>query len=187
MSFTRFIYLILIVSITWCSYYIFSSERNSDVQIAPNTELPMFSGNKLENTTYGDDGIRSYVIVANHLDYFAKSGSTLFEQPILFVYKGGEIVEWKVTSKTAVLDDDQVLTLYDDVLMHNLLPGASFDTMATDKMTINLNNRDFYANQKVILVGPQFENTGGAMHGNLNSHIATLTNDVQGRYETVTP
>ncbi|ASI95375.1 LPS export ABC transporter periplasmic protein LptC [Vibrio rotiferianus] len=187
MSFTRLLYLLLLFVVAWCGYYLLSAEQSDQIQVAPNLELPMFSGSGLENTTYAEDGVRSYVIRSSSLDHYAKSGDTIFEKPELMVYREGSVIEWKVTAKRAVLDEDQVLTLYDKVLMQNLLPEASFDTMATDKMVINLNNRDFKAEQQVLLVGPQFETTGGAMQGNLKLHTATLSEQVQGRYETITP
>nr|WP_321275688.1 LPS export ABC transporter periplasmic protein LptC [uncultured Vibrio sp.] len=187
MSFTRLIYLLLIFVIAWCAYYIVTPKSTDTIQVAPDSELPMFSGTGLENITYGENGVRSYIIRSTNLDYFAKSGETIFNNPTLMVYREGSVVEWKVTASRAVLDESQTLTLYDKVLMQNLLAGASFDTMATDKLVINLTNRDFKADQQVMLVGPQFETTGGAMQGNLKQHTATLTDNVQGRYETVTP
>ncbi|MGY0617174.1 LPS export ABC transporter periplasmic protein LptC [Vibrio sp. FJH11] len=187
MSFTRLCYVLLIFVIAWCTYYLVTPKSKDTIQVAPNTELPMFSGTGLENITYGEDGVRSYIIRSNNLDYYAKSGETIFNNPTLMVYREGNVVEWKVTATRAVLDKNQTLTLYDKVLMQNLLPDASFDTMATDKMVINLTNRDFKADQQVMLVGPQFETTGGAMQGNLKQHTATLTDKVQGRYETITP
>ncbi|CAM3075274.1 LPS export ABC transporter periplasmic protein LptC [Vibrio mytili] len=187
MSFTRLINLLLIFIVAWCGYYLITPRNDDTVQVAPDTELPMFSGTGLENITYGEDGVRSYIIRSTNLDYYAKSGETIFNAPTLMVYREGKTVEWKITATRAVLDEDQILTLYDKVLMQNLLPDASFDTMATDKLVINLTNRDFTANQQVMLVGPQFETTGGAMEGNLKQHTATLTDNVQGRYEIVTP
>ncbi|EKM28608.1 lipopolysaccharide-assembly, LptC-related family protein [Vibrio harveyi] len=177
----------MIFVVAWCGYYLMTPKSNENIQVAPNLELPMFSGTGLENITYGEDGVRSYIIRSTNLDHYAKSGDTIFKSPTLMVYREGSVVEWKVTATRAVLDEDQILTLYDNVLMQNLLPGASFDTMATDKLVINLTNRDFKADQQVMLVGPQFETTGGAMQGNLKAHTATLTDEVQGRYETVTP
>ncbi|AXY00220.1 LPS export ABC transporter periplasmic protein LptC [Vibrio alfacsensis] len=187
MSLTRLIYVLLIFVIAWCGYYLLTPKNNDGLQVAPNLELPMFSGTGLENITYGENGVRSYIIRSTTLDHYAKSGETIFNDPTLMVYRDGSVIEWKVSAVKAVLDEDQILTLYDNVLMQNLLPDASFDTMATDKMVINLTNRDFKADQQVMLVGPQFETTGGAMKGNLNVHTATLTSEVQGRYETVTP
>ncbi|AUI87047.1 LPS export ABC transporter periplasmic protein LptC [Vibrio azureus] len=187
MSFTRSIYLLLLVIVAWCGYYLFAPSTNDATQIASDTEQPIFSGHKLENITYGKDGLRSYSIQAEKLDHYSASGETIFAQPTLMVYREGSTLEWKMSAVKAVLDQQKVLTLYDDVLMQNLLPDASFKTLSTDKVVINLTSRDFKADQKVKLLGPKFETTGGAMHGNLKANTATLTDEVQGRYEIVTP
>ena len=80
-----------------------------------------------------------------------------------------------------------VLTLYDNVLAKNLLPDSGFDTMSTDVLGIQLDNRDFWADNQVTLVGPQFETVGQAMKGNFAENNAILYKHVQGRYETLTP
>ncbi len=187
MSLSRIGYVILAL-ITACSaYYLYGKHETKAVQVAPNLELPMFSGKKLSNTSYDSKGTRSHQISSSHLDHYAKSGDTIFEDPTLVIYRDGSTIEWRVTARRAILDDNQVLTLYDKVLMRNLLPGAAFDTMATEKLVIDFANRDFKAEQQVLLVGAQFETKGEAMKGNLELNTATLYNQVQGRYETLTP
>ena len=52
---------------------------------------------------------------------------------------------------------------------------------------IQLDNRDFWADNQVTLVGPQFETVGQAMKGNFAENNAILYKHVQGRYETLTP
>ncbi|ASG04538.1 LPS export ABC transporter periplasmic protein LptC [Vibrio anguillarum] len=187
MSLSRVLYVILIFIASWSAYYLFDKEQNTDIQVAPNLELPSFSGKNLDNTTYNEQGIRSYIIQSTHLDHYAKSGDTIFEYPILKVFRDGILQEWEITAKRGVLDEEQVLTLYDDVLAKNLLADSSFDTLSTIKMSIQLNNRDFWADNQVDLVGPQFETQGQAMKGNFADNTAILYNHVQGRYETLTP
>ncbi len=85
MSFTRLIYLLLIFIIAWCGYYLVTHRSADTIQVAPNTELPMFSGTGLENITYGEDGVRSYIIRSNNLDHYAKSGATIFQSPTLII------------------------------------------------------------------------------------------------------
>lgn len=187
MSVARILYVLLFFVASWSAYYLYSQREAQTIQVAPNLELPMFSGTALKNTSYNEYGQRSHQIASSHLDHYAKSGDTIFENPTLAIYRDGEALEWKVSAKRAVLNDKQVLTLYDNVLMQNLLPDAGFDTLATAKLEINLANRDFRADQQVLLVGPQFETSGAAMQGNLQTNTATLYNKVQGRYETLTP
>lgn len=187
MSLSRIGYLIVLFVICWSAYYLFDKQQSYDIQVEPDTELPMFSGQGLQNTSYSESGVRSYVITSTKLDHFAKSGDTLFNLPILKVYKKGETQEWEITADTGVLNKDHVLTLTTNVLVKNLLPDSGFDTMSTDTMSIQLDNRDFWADNQVTLIGPQFETIGQAVTGNFADNHATLYKHVQGRYETLTP
>lgn len=187
MSLSRIGYLILAFIICWSSYYLFDKQQSYDIQVEPDTELPMFSGEDLVNTSYNEKGIRSYVITSENLDHYARSGDTIFHQPVLKVYKEGTTQEWEVTAVRGVLSQDHVLTLYEDVLATNLLPDSGFDTLSTEVMNIQLDSRDFWADNQVIMVGPQFETVGHAMTGNFADNHATLYNHVQSRYETITP
>ncbi|AAF95667.1 TPA: LPS export ABC transporter periplasmic protein LptC [Vibrio cholerae] len=187
MSLSRIVYVLLLFIASWSLYYLLGQEQDSKIQVAPNLELPMFSGENLENISYDEQGIRNYVITSIHLDHYAKSGNTLFKAPILKVYREGTLQEWEITARRGILSKDQVLTLYDDVLAKNLLPDSGFDTLTTSEMSIQLKSRDFWADKPVELRGPQFETHGQAMKGNFADHSAELYNQVQGRYETLTP
>ena len=187
MSLSRIGYLILAFALCWSGYYYYERQQKETPQISPNLEQPMFSGQTLTNTSYTDKGLRSYVITSKSLDHFAKSGDTVFEKPVLKVYKDGLIQEWEITASTGVLDKKHILTLSTDVIVKNLLSDSGFDTLSTESMSIELDNRDFWADNQVIINGPQFETVGQAMKGNFADHNATLYKSVQGRYETLTP
>ncbi len=187
MSLSRIVYLVLIFIASWSAYYLYSKYEAATEQVAPNMEMPQFSGQNLENTSYNKHGLRSHKIYSSHLDYYADSGETIFTNPILSVYRDGKEVEWRVTAHRAVLSKKQVLTLYDTVNVKNLLPDASFSTMTTDKLIINLASRFFRADNKVTIIAPHFETIGAELNGNFKFNKATLYNSVQGKYETLTP
>ncbi len=74
MSLSRIVYVLLLFIASWSLYYLLGQEQDSKIQVAPNLELPMFSGENLENISYDEQGIRNYVITSIHLDHYAKSG-----------------------------------------------------------------------------------------------------------------
>ncbi|WP_428775514.1 LPS export ABC transporter periplasmic protein LptC [Vibrio sp.] len=187
MSLSRFGYILLIFIGSWSAYYLYDRDSGFDQQVEPDTELPIFSGSQLQNTSYTDKGLRSYAITSEHLDHYAKSGDTKFTRPVLKVFREGDQLEWQITAETGVLDDNNVLTLTTNVTAKNLLPDSGFDTLSTDSISIQLDNRDFWADTQVTLVGQQFETVGQAMKGNFAENTAVLYNHVQGRYETLTP
>jgi lipopolysaccharide export system protein LptC len=187
MTLSRIIYAMLVIVAAYSSYYIYLGRQPNVVQISPDLELPALSGHNINNVTYNESGLRSYRVAAKYLDYFAKSGDTVFEYPTLHVFKDGTTEEWQISADRGVLDKHQKLRLYGNVLARNLLPEASFTTMATRELLIDLTDRNFWADTQVLLVGPLFETKGQAMKGNFRDNVATLYNKVQGRYETLTP
>ncbi|MGX9418132.1 LPS export ABC transporter periplasmic protein LptC [Vibrio sp. RC27] len=187
MTFSRYLYIVLIGISGWLIYYINADNSQVDIQVTPDIELPAFSGSELSNTTYDPLGIRNYQIKSTSLEYYSTSGNTTFDAPILFVYREGTLVEWKITSKRGILAKDQVLTLYDDVVAENMLEGASFDTLKTEKLSIHLGTNDFWTDNDVVTKGPQFENFSHALKGNFNAQEAELYNHVQGVYENLIP
>ncbi|QIA62371.1 LPS export ABC transporter periplasmic protein LptC [Vibrio astriarenae] len=187
MTLSRAAHILLVMIIFFCGYYLLQEEEGYDIQVSPDEELPLFSGKNMSNTAYTQDGVRNYEITSTHLEYYAKSGDTVFESPVLRIYKDGQVLEWEISARRAKLNEDHVLVLYDKVIAKNLLPTSSFDTMATEKLNIQLDARDFWADQTVRLNGPQFITRGQAMKGNFKDNTATLYEHVQGRYETLTP
>ena len=187
MSLARIAYILLFFVATWSGYYLYDKEQEFDIQVAPNQELPMFTGRNIENTSYTEQGLRSYIITSVYLENFAENGDIWFDLPVLKVYKDGTIQEWEITADRAKLDSDQILTLYDNVIANNMLDESGFDTMTTSELSIKLTNRDFWADNQVVLIGPQFETEGQAMKGNFADNNAVLYNYVQGRYETLAP
>ena len=187
MSLSRIGYLLLIVIIGASGYYLMTNKTSYDIQVEPDVELPIFTGRNLINTSHDILGVRNYVIISNKLDNYASSGDTIFDKPVLKVYQNGDIQEWEITAERGVLTKDHVLTLESNVLGKNLLPDSGFNTLSTDIMNIQLDNRDFWADDQVTLVGPQFETVGQAMKGNFADNTAILYKHVQGRYETLTP
>ncbi|GAD88177.1 MULTISPECIES: LPS export ABC transporter periplasmic protein LptC [Vibrio] len=187
MTGSRIFQIVLIGIICVSGYYLLINQEQEVIQVEPSTELPMFTGRQVTNTTYDLDGIRSYKISSEKLDHYATSGDTLFDNLIMYVYRDGTVEEWQVVSDTAVLDKNHQLTLAGNVIATNLLPDASFETLTTDKMTIELDSKDFSSDVQVTLKGPQFLNIGQAMQGNLDKNEAVLFNHVKGIYEKAKP
>ncbi len=184
MSMPRWVQLLLVVIIIGCGYYLLQGHEASSLQVAPDRELPQFSGHNVVDDSYDLDGVRSYRITSSYLDHYAGSGDTVFEDIVLYIFREGDTVEWEIVSDRAVLDNNEHLNLRGNVVATNLLPDASFERMTTDVMIIELASKDFHTDTQVTLEGPTFENMGQAAFGNFGKNEATLFNKVIGVYET---
>jgi lipopolysaccharide export system protein LptC len=183
MSLSRLLFVLLLLVGSWSGYYLYDKNSQPEKQIAPDKELPIFTGGNLTNTSFNENGVRNYRVYSTHLEYFAQSGETHFYQPIFTVFREGETEEWRITSNQATLSNKNELLMEGDVVVHNLLPDATFTTMKTESLQLELITKDFMTEEDVFLVGPMFETMGHAMKGNFDSHNAELYNSVQGRYE----
>ncbi|KEY90874.1 lipopolysaccharide export system protein lptC [Candidatus Photodesmus blepharus] len=181
MSLSRIVYVLLLFVIFCSAYYLLDKQKTFDIQIAPNQELPMFSSKRMENILYTENGIRSYIITSAHLNHFAE-GNTEFKFPVLDIYKKGQIQEWRVTANKATLSKNHILTLYDNVLVENLLNTSDVNIISTEKLSMELDNQNFWTNNEVTLTGHKFKTEGKAMKGNFSKKTALLYK-VQSRYE----
>lgn len=187
MSLSKLIYLLLIFVASWSAYYLYEQSATDSEQILPSAEAPMFTGTNLYNTSYDINGLRNYKIHSTSLEHYAQTGKTVFHQPKLIVYREGNVDEWIITSDTGVLNKDYELTLNGHVVARNTLEGSSFDKLTTEMMLLNLKTKDFSSDEEITMIGPQFINIGNAIKGNFDANVATLFNQVQGKYETLTP
>lgn len=187
MTSSRIFQLVLAGIIAFSGYYLLTNQEQTQVQIEPSAELPTFVGHRVTNTNFDQDGTRNYKITSEKLEHFSEEGNTIFDNIVLYVYREGTVEEWQVVSDVGVLDKTHKLTLTGNVVATNLLPDASFDTLETEKMIIELDSKDFNTDVQVTLTGPTFTNVGQALEGNLDTNEAVLFNHVQGVYEKAKP
>ncbi|AJR07397.1 LPS export ABC transporter periplasmic protein LptC [Photobacterium gaetbulicola] len=185
MTLQRLLYALLIAICAWTGYYLLEKHWADDVQIAPDAEKPIFTGKSVINTAYNESGQRSYQIDAAHLEHFSQSGNTDFVEPVLWVYKNGSETEWRISSNEARLDKNHILQMTGNVRIFNLLPESAVRVIQTDTLRLNLVSKDFDTPDHVIITGDAFQNEGTGMKGNMDRNIATLLNNVKGRYEAL--
>ncbi|EPE37242.1 lipopolysaccharide export system protein lptC [Candidatus Photodesmus katoptron] len=184
MNLSHIVYIILILSASYSIYYLFEKkEEKINRYITSNKQIPMFRSKNMENIFYTEEGIRSHIITSKHLKYFPKSGETEFEFPVLKIYKNGQIQEWEISSDKALLYENRILTLYDNVLAKNLLVQSVFDVMSTKELNIELNNKNFWSHDHVVFIGQKFKIEGQEMKGNFIKNTAILSKKVKGQYE----
>lgn len=187
MSLSRILYGVLVLICLACGYYLWTHEDDTVITVNPSVEMPAFNGRNLKNVAYTDNGMRSYSISSSYLSHFAKSGETIFDYPVLRIFANGSIQEWEISANRAVLNKDEELVLQGNIIARNLLPDSGFDTLSTEQMSIQLDNRDFWTDTDILLLGPQFETQGAAMKGNFSNHLAELYKKVNSKYEILSP
>ncbi|MGF1700051.1 LPS export ABC transporter periplasmic protein LptC [Photobacterium makurazakiensis] len=185
MTLQRLLYVLLIVICAWTGYYLLDKHWQADIQVAPDTEKPIFTGKSVVNTAFNQSGLRSYQIDANYLEHFSSSGNTDFVEPVLWLYRDGTETEWRISSNTARLDKNHVLQMTGNVRIFNLLPESAVKVIKTENLRIDLVSKDFDTPDHVTITGDAFQNEGLGMKGNMDRSVATLLKNVKGRYEAL--
>ena len=185
MTLKRLLYALLLLICAWTGYYLLEKYWQSDVQVEPDAEKPLFSGSAVTNTAFNESGVRSYQIDSDRLEHYSKSGDTDFVKPVLWIYRDGTDIEWRISANTARLDKNQVLQMNGNVRIFNLLPASAIKVIQTDSLRLDLISKDFDTADQVIITGTAFYNEGTGMKGNMDRSVATLLNNVKGRYEAL--
>lgn len=185
MTFKRLVYMLLIVLCAWSGYYLLQKHWQKEEQVALDTEKPIFTGSGVKNTAYTETGIRSYRIESDTLEYYNLSGNTDFRQPVIWVYKDGVETEWRISANHATLNKEHILQMSGNVRIFNLLPDSAIEAIKTDTLQLDLISKDFETSDPVTITGSAFQNEGIGMKGNMERSVATLMNNVKGRYEAL--
>lgn len=184
MNLTKLAWLLLLMCSASCGYYIYTQiDGQKEQQVAIDETKPLFTAKDITTTSYNLDGVRSYTLNSAFLEHFTNTDETHFSQPLLHTFKQGITQEWRVTADKAVLKDKHILQMTGNVQIHNLLPTTQLKSIATDEVTLNLSNRDFWINSDVLILGVSFSTRGKRGQGNFDSQHMELMEQVKTVYE----
>lgn len=175
--------VILLLICLFTGYYLFNKQRESDQQISPDAEQPLFTAEGVATSNYDENGIRTYRLQSDHIEHFQQSDETHFNLPVLLTYSDGTDPEWKMTADFAVLEDKRMLVMSGNVNIMNLLPETQVKLITTDQLTLDLSSKDFWSNDETRILGVNFETRGNWIKGNFSSHQVELIQQVKSRYE----
>ncbi|WP_235610966.1 LPS export ABC transporter periplasmic protein LptC [Candidatus Enterovibrio altilux] len=156
-----------------------------EVQVAPDTEKPLFTADNVKSTSYNEQGIRSHTLDANHIEHYQKLEKTHFNAPVLWTYNYDMAEEWRISSAFAVLENSRYLMMKENVRIFNLLPNAQIKVITTKALTLDLTSQDFWSETETKITGVGFQTRGQRIKGNFGSHQMELIEQVKSRYEPV--
>ncbi len=171
-------------------YYSLNQHEEPDLTARIQTsDSPDYTANKMETTLYSIDGRKQYVATADQVEYFQKSGDTLFKSPVVYLFETAKtnpeelVRSWKLSADQAKITDDKILYLDNNVAIQSLLPESKIHSLNTSSAVVNLTTQDITSDTMVSVAGQGFTTTGKSMIGNLRQQVATLKEQVQTHYE----
>ncbi|WP_407331489.1 LPS export ABC transporter periplasmic protein LptC [Enterovibrio sp. 27052020O] len=168
-------------------YYLLNQHYwQTETQVAPDAEKPLFTAEDVKSTTYNEQGIRSYTLDSTHLEHYQQIDETHFNEPVLWTYSDGTNEEWRISSEFAVLENKHILVMTGRVRIFNLLPDAQIKVVTTEKLTLDLTSNDFWSDMETEITGTGLQTSGLRAKGNFGTHQMELIEQVKSRYEPKT-
>ncbi|MFC0178670.1 LPS export ABC transporter periplasmic protein LptC [Thorsellia kenyensis] len=179
---TFFILLLLLVALILIGTLVSDEYATTDADNIDTKEQRYVALNT-RTLTYGLDGKIVHELKAANIENFPVSGESFITAPELFVFNQEGAAEWVLTSKTATIDKNRVLTLIDDVEVEGILEQSILKSIKTSKASINLNSQDITTDKKVTIIGQGFQSEGIGLTGNIKNQTAKLLKEVISIYD----
>ncbi|WP_028864250.1 LPS export ABC transporter periplasmic protein LptC [Psychromonas aquimarina] len=132
---------------------------------------PSYIANNVNSTHFDETGLISHKIFADKATSFTEKNITVFEKPKVIVYIHNEETDnttvWQVTSEDAVLHEQNRLELTNNVWLKNLSLDQLVQSMATEKLTVLLDENEVSSDLFVTWLGPQMKQQGVGMWASL--------------------
>ena len=153
--------ILLLVFLVWLY---FKPETKSPEQ--PKHQLSYIAYN-ISNIHFDETGKVAHKIFSDKTTNFADEDITIFENPKVIVYiankKNSDTTVWQITSEDGILYKQNKLVLSKNVWLKNLSLDQLIQSMATEKLTILLDQKEISSDQLVTWEGPQMQQQGVGM------------------------
>lgn len=144
---------------------------------------PNFQSNNIITYIYNPVGKLVYKIIADKTYYFSKSKINWFINPLLIIYNTKNIPYWRICANKAKLDGNTMLYLYGKVQIKSLSTTSVLQKFFAKNVFLNLITQDILSNNKVTIIGIDFQSVGVKMFGNLRTRTIELIENVKTCYE----
>lgn len=178
--------LIALALLSWF-YSLQQTDSNQLAKLIKSDSSPEYVGNAMQTTVYAPTGEKQYFATAEKVEYYASTGNTDFQFPIVYLYevKGKDLglQSWKISANYAKLTKDNLLYLEGNVFVKSLLSNSQLQQVNTERALVNLKTQDISSDTIATITGLNFVSSGAQLSGNLQKQVATLKKQVRTHYE----
>ena len=143
---------------------------------------PAYKAKNLTTTLYNDEGKVNHEVYAASMEHYDQLGFVLFSQPKYTVYAAENEAPWQVTADKGTLYNDDLIQLEDNVLIKSLNPDEFVQTITTDFIKVNLDDKTMTSDQPVDIRGVQTIIKSNGFNANLRTQQYELIDHVQTIY-----
>ena len=159
----------------------------------PETKLPEQQKHQLNyiaynvsNIHFDETGAIGHKIFSDKATSFASENITAFEKPKLIVFitneNNNEPTVWQISSEDGILYKQNKLVLSKNVQVQNLSLDQLVQTMATEELTILLDQKEISSDLLVTWQGPQMQQQGVGMWASLVTEELIVKDKIKAVY-----
>ena len=143
---------------------------------------PAYKAKNLTTTLYNEEGKLNHEVFAASMEHYDQLGFVLFDQPKYTVYVNDDEAPWQVTADEGTLYNDDLIQLEDNVLIKSLNPEEFIQTITTNFIKVNLDDKTMTSDQPVDIRGVQTIIKSNGFTANLRTQQYELIDHVQTIY-----
>ncbi len=147
---------------------------------------PNYIAYNVSNVHFDETGKIGHKIFADKTTSFASKDITVFENPKVIIYiankETNNTTVWQISGEDGILYEQNKLILSNDVWVENLSLDQLVQTMATEKLTILLDQKEISSDLPVTWKGPQMQQQGIGMWASLITEELIVKDNIKAVY-----
>lgn len=143
---------------------------------------PNYKAQKMRSTLYNDEGEINHQVYAITMEHYQLLGFTSFTQPQYTIYVKNQDQPWHVVAAEGTLYEDNRIQLETDVEIRSQNKNGFVQTIKTDFLEINLQDKTLLSDQPVVITGQNFLINSNGLQGSLITLQFELTDHVQTQF-----
>ncbi|RLV60267.1 LPS export ABC transporter periplasmic protein LptC [Parashewanella curva] len=177
--------IIVFFSTAFVLYWQVQQKQGDKIAQGPQIERPDYMATDLNSVAYDEQGNLSSKVTAKHMEHYATRDTTLFTEPVYWLYGEGSDSPWRISAKEGRLkkDDTQKAYLDWDVTLEAIGKKEPIQSVSTRHVELDLDNKTMTTDAMVYIKGNGFQSQGKGLFADFNNETVRLNDQVTGTYE----
>ncbi|KFZ38863.1 hypothetical protein HR45_00195 [Shewanella mangrovi] len=167
-------------------YWQVQTKRNNEQPTVVSTEAqPDYVADNLKSVSFDENGKIATRVSATHMEHFADTDTTVFEQPIYHIYPDNGDAQWKMSAEQGQLNRTQhKVVLQNNVMIDAITPDDPIRSLTTQYLELDVSTMIMTSQEQVFMKGSGFHASGIGLYADLNAQQLKLLSDIKGTYES---
>lgn len=159
-----------------------SPEEEETPSLQDEATRPNYQARNMRSTFYNEKGEINHLVYAQKMEHYQLLGFTLFEMPQYTIFVANQSQPWQLDAEEGTLYDSDIIRLERDVEIRTLDEQGFVQTIRTEFLEVNLNDKTMMSDQTVEILGQNFVINSNGFTADLETQQYELKDHVQTVY-----